>query len=135
MRQDDFEYKPTVKITIVGNHAPRIVNVDGAMRRRFNILPFTHPPAQADPTLQDALQAEWPGILSWAIVGCLDWQKHRLVRPSVVTDATETYFAEQDTFALWLEEDCELGRDYAETSEELWTSWSRFAAGTGEPPG
>src|SRR5215831_1669688 len=52
MRQNDFEYKPAAKITIIGNHVPRIVNVDAAMQRRFNILPFTHPPIQADPTLK-----------------------------------------------------------------------------------
>jgi putative DNA primase/helicase len=30
------------------------------------------------------------------IEGCLDWQKHRLVRPKVVLDATAQYFEEQD---------------------------------------
>lgn len=135
MRCDEFEYRPTFKLTIVGNHAPRIVNVDGAMRRRFNILPFNHPPALIDSGLKEALKAEWPGILSWALQGCLDWRKTRLVRPSVVHEATATYFSEQDTFALWLEEACELGRDNAETSDALWESWQRFATTAGEPAG
>jgi putative DNA primase/helicase len=105
------------------------------MRRRFNVLPFNHPPTEPDLTLKAALAAEWGGILSWAIVGCLDWQKNGLVRPGVVREATDAYFAEQDTFALWLEEECERGKGYVDTSERLWDSWSHFASRMGEDPG
>jgi P4 family phage/plasmid primase-like protien len=132
MRCDDFEFKPAFKLTIIGNHAPRLVNVDEAMRRRFNVLPFTHPPQRADASLKEALQAEWPGILSWAILGCLDWQKHGLTRPPVVVKATEAYFAEQDTFALWLEADCEIGKRFAETRSELSEAFRKFALEAGD---
>lgn len=135
MRQDDFEFKPAFKLTIVGNHAPRIVNVDDAMRRRFNVLPFTHPPDRADDTLKETLKAEWSGILSWSIAGGLDWQANGLVRPAVLVEATDAYFAEQDIFALWLEETCELGRGYADTSERLWESWQHYASHVGEEAG
>lgn len=132
MRCDDFEFKPAFKLTIIGNHAPRIVNVDEAMRRRFNVLPFTHPPQKADSSLKDALEAEWSGILSWAILGCLDWQRHGLVRPAIVIQATESYFAEQDTFALWLEASCELGRGLAATMADLSQSFRGFAFQAGD---
>ena len=132
MRCDDFEFKPQFKLTIIGNHAPRITNVDEAMRRRFNVLPFTHPPQRADSSLKDALQAEFPGILSWAIQGCLDWQQHGLVRPAVVVEATEAYFAQQDTFALWLEECCEVGNAFAATNSDLSHSFATFARQAGD---
>jgi putative DNA primase/helicase len=44
MRQDFFEYRPQFKLTIVGNHKPRLRNVDDAIRRRINIVPFEHKP-------------------------------------------------------------------------------------------
>jgi putative DNA primase/helicase len=132
MRCDDFEFKPAFKLTIIGNHAPRIVNVDEAMRRRFNVLPFTHPPQRADSSLKDALQAEWPAILSWAMLGCLDWQRQGLTRPAVVVQATEAYFADQDTFALWLDECCEVGKGFSATTANLSLSFRSFALRAGD---
>jgi putative DNA primase/helicase len=41
MRQDFFEFTPQFKLLIVGNHKPGLDTVDEAMRRRFNLLPFT----------------------------------------------------------------------------------------------
>jgi P4 family phage/plasmid primase-like protien len=132
MRCDDFEFKPGFKLTIIGNHAPRLVNVDEAMRRRFNVLPFTHPPKRADACLKDALQAEWPGILSWALQGCLDWLENGIVRPAAVVEATDAYFAEQDTFALWLEARCEVGSGYVDTMTNLSHSFRGFALAAGD---
>ena len=96
MRQDNFTFKPMFKLLIIGNNMPRLRNVDDAMRRRFNIAPFVHKPEQPDKRLEEKLKGEWPGILRWAINGCLDWQKNGLMRPASVTAATGKYFADQD---------------------------------------
>jgi putative DNA primase/helicase len=138
MRQDFFTYQPQFKLTIVGNHKPRIKNVDDAMRRRVNIVPFIRKPAVPDPKLEEKLVAEWPAILRWMIDGCLDWQKNRLVRPHSVTAETDHYFEDQDTFSQWLAECCdiELGNHYRMTpSTELFRSWAEYAKGAGIEPG
>jgi putative DNA primase/helicase len=62
MRQDFFEYKPQFKLTVIGNHKPVIRNVDDAMRRRINIIPF-YKPAVVDRELESKLIIEAPGIL------------------------------------------------------------------------
>jgi putative DNA primase/helicase len=41
MRQDFFEYAPQFKLIIAGNHRPGLRSVDEAIRRRFNLVPFT----------------------------------------------------------------------------------------------
>jgi len=41
MKQDFFEYVPQYKIVIVGNHKPGLRCVNEAIRRRFNLVPFT----------------------------------------------------------------------------------------------
>ena len=53
MRQDFFDFVPTFKLFIAGNHKPRLDNVDEAMRRRLLLVPFTVqiPPAERDPDL------------------------------------------------------------------------------------
>lgn len=138
MRQDFFTYRPQFKLMIVGNHAPVLNNVDEAMRRRFNIVPFTHKPKSPDHRLEEKLKAEWPGILRWMIEGCLDWQANGLVRPQSVVDATANYFSEQDMIGQWLADDCilEPGNDARwETSADLFRAWSAYAKAAGEDPG
>jgi putative DNA primase/helicase len=135
MRQDFFEYEPQYKLTISGNHKPRLNNVDDAMRRRINLIPFAHKPRSPDPALREKLKAEWPGILRWAIDGCLDWQKNRLTRPKAITEATNEYFSSQDVLAQWIDEECdaEPGNDWKRaTSAELFASWSAYAKRAGE---
>ena len=41
MRQDFFEFLPQFKLIIAGNHKPGLRSVDEAIRRRFNLIPFT----------------------------------------------------------------------------------------------
>ena len=69
------------------------------------------------------------------VLGCLDWQANGMVRPSVVNAATESYFADQDTFGQWLAEKCSTGLGKAETTEALFDSWQQYAWRVGEEPG
>jgi P4 family phage/plasmid primase-like protien len=61
-----FTYLPAFKLLMAGNHKPSLRSVDEAIRRRFNLIPFTVkiPPARRDPMLPEKLKAEWPGILA-----------------------------------------------------------------------
>jgi putative DNA primase/helicase len=135
MRRDNFTFVPTGKITISGNHAPALQNVDEAARRRFLIVPFHAQPRSPDPRLIERLEAEWPGILRWAIEGCLEWQRVGLAPPKAVQAATSAYFGDQDLFGQWLDECCEHGSDLGEATSPLFDSWRSFALGRGEPVG
>src|SRR5260370_19920523 len=86
-----------------GNYKPDLQNVDEALRRRFNIIPFTRKPEKPDKELEVKLRVERPGILRWMIDGCLDWLANGLVRPQSIITATNEYFEEQDLFIHWLE--------------------------------
>lgn len=135
MRQDDFSFKPQLKLVIVGNNKPAFSNVDGAIKRRFNVMPFNNKPATPDFGLKAALEAEFPGILSWAVQGCLDWQRHGLVRPAIMLETTADYFESQDIFAQWLADSCIVGPRETATTARLFESWSSFALSNGEAPG
>jgi putative DNA primase/helicase len=135
MRQDFFSFTPQFKLLIVGNHAPRLNNVDDALRRRFNIIPFTRKPQNPDRHLTDKIKDEFPNILRWMIDGCIDWQANGLVRPQMVVNATKDYFDEQDLFGQWIDDCCVTSKYTRASTKELYASWEAFNNDCGECAG
>lgn len=137
MRQDFFTYQPSFKLFIAGNHRPGLRGVDEAIRRRFNLIPFTVtiPPEERDDQLSAKLREEWSGILSWAIEGCLEWQRVGLAPPNAVTGATADYLDAEDSLAAWLtERTLRLPNGHTETGM-LYADWTSWAKTSGEDPG
>jgi putative DNA primase/helicase len=137
MRQDFFTYQPKFKLMIAGNHKPSLRSVNEAVRRRLQLIPFivTIPPGERDKNLFEKLKPEWPGILNWALQGCLEWQKIGLAPPAVVREASEAYFAEEDLLSAWIDECCTVGKGYSQSSGKLYRSWKRWAENAGEYSG
>lgn len=135
MRQDNFTFRPQFKLTIAGNHAPALRNVDEAMRRRFNIAPFVIKPANPDRQLEEKLVQEWPQILAWMIAGARQYLAGGLTRPAAIVEATNEYFAEQDVFGQWVEQRCILREGAFEASAKLYADWEAYAKANGEIPG
>jgi putative DNA primase/helicase len=68
MHKNPFTFIPTFKLTIIGNDMPKLSNVNEAMRRRFNVVPFTQarasrfgsePEAAPGVAGHTALDVEW----------------------------------------------------------------------------
>jgi len=139
MRKDFFSYQPSFKLLIVGNHMPRLQNVNDAMRRRFKVGPFVSKPATVDRDLEEKLIGlEGPEILRWFIDGCLDWQRNGLIAPPRVIKTTSEYFDDQDLFRQWLNEMCRLSADMANAFEPhayIYASWALYCEASGEKPG
>jgi putative DNA primase/helicase len=132
MRQDPFTFTPQFKITITGNHKPVLRNVDDAARRRFNIVPFLHKPAEPDRELEDKLRQEWPAILRWMIDGALSWRTDGMPKPKIVAEATDEYFAAQDAFGMWLAERCITAPNLQERPSALLNDYNAWAETNGE---
>src|SRR6516164_2637112 len=130
MRQDFFDFNPTFKLFIVGNHKPRLSSVDEAMRRRMLIVPFTVqiPKPERDLELKEKLWGERHAILRWCIDGCLEWQRIGLAPPNIVRATTEEYFADEDTVGQWIEDrtDPEAGPFAFTLSSVLFVSWKTW---------
>jgi len=106
---DPFEFTPTFKILLSTNHEPIIVGDDHAIWRRIHLIPFevTIPPEERDSELGKRLLDERPGILNWALDGCLQWQREGLQPPLEVTRATDEYREDMDIVGGWLDACCE----------------------------
>ena len=137
MRQDFFQFTPTFKLMIAGNHKPRLRSVDEAMRRRFHLIPFsvTIPKQDRDPDLAEKLKAEWPAILRWMVEGTMIWQKQGLCPPQAVLDATNQYLETEDSIATWIGDRCECNPSYQDSSASLFASWKAWAELNGEYAG
>jgi putative DNA primase/helicase len=134
MRQDFFEFVPQFKLVIGGNHKPGLRSVDEATSRRIHLIPFTVtiPAEQRDHELAEKLKDEWPGILSWMIEGCLEWQRGGLSPPEAVKAATAEYLSAEDAIAAWISDCCERAPSAFEATTHLYESFAAWAERSGE---
>lgn len=125
LRQEFFEFTPQFKIWMATNHKPVIRGTDKAIWRRIKLIPFVAKiqECEKDPELGGKLYRELPGILNWAIEGCLQWQKIGLLPPAIVVNATQQYQEEQDVLASFLEECCTLADGLSSSAKELYATY------------
>jgi putative DNA primase/helicase len=137
MRCDFFEFLPEFKLVIAGNHKPGLRSVDEAIRRRLHLVPFTVtiPEVDRDSRLSEKLRAEFPGILAWAIQGCLEWQRDGLKPPAAVRDATAEYLDAEDTIRRWIEECCLVKCGGWTPVGALFANWHTWCERAGEREG
>jgi putative DNA primase/helicase len=128
MKKDFFEFSTTQKIFLAANHKPVIRGTDLAVWRRIKLVPFTVTISdeEKDKYLSDKLKAELPGILAWAVRGCLEWQENGLGEPDEIRQATAAYQAEEDTLAAFLAECCQLHAELEWRASDLFAAYQRW---------
>ena len=131
---EPFEFKPELKLWIATNHKPRISGTDNGIWRRIRLVPFavTIPPENRDALLPEKLQAEAPGILAWAVRGCLDWRRDGLSTPAEVIEATNAYRSEQDVMAAFFSECCIMGNNMSASGSDLYDAYKEWASENNE---
>lgn len=129
-----FEFIPQFKIWLACNHKPVVRGTDLAIWRRIRLIPFniTIPEAERDKHLSEKLQAELPGILAWAVQGCLEWQRGGLKTPAEVKQATNEYQGDMDTIGAFLSECCILTPEVKAKASELYGAYKEWCEAGGE---
>jgi putative DNA primase/helicase len=86
-------FSPTGKLWLAFNHLPEVTDDSTGFWRRIRLIPFLQhfEGDTADKDLLSKLLSEASGILTWAVQGCLAWQRDKLSIPPTVREATETY--------------------------------------------
>jgi P4 family phage/plasmid primase-like protien len=134
MREDFWEFDPTHKLWVSGNHKPIVEGIDEGIWRRLHLVPFEKhiPEEQRDPKLVDKLRAELPGILAWAVLGCLAWQRDGLAVSTKVRDATAIYREESDRLGPFLQECCQVERGAVVSRSVIYQAYTAWSAAQGE---
>lgn len=129
-----FTFKPEFKIFLASNHKPVIRGNDTAIWERIHLLPFTAyiPPGERDKRLADKLKGEAPGILHWAVEGCLEWQEKGLQPPEIVRTATEEYRGEMDVLGDFIADCCTLQPNATVANTTLWAAYEEWGRENGE---
>jgi putative DNA primase/helicase len=126
--EHEVEFQPVHKIWLVGNHKPVITDTTLSIWRRVKLIPFivTIANREIDPDLPAKLESELPGILAWAVRGCLDWRRYGLNEPDTVTTATASYRHEQDMLGDFIEDCCILESTASISKADLKDEYERW---------
>lgn len=120
--QEYFTFEATFKIFLMTNHKPRLSD-DYATWRRVKLIPFNKTITNIDNNLNSKLREEFPGILRWAINGCLKWQSMGLGSAKEVDDATSQYREEEDVLGSFINENCVVGDHQSISSSILYAKY------------
>ena len=136
LNREHFEFPQTWKLLMDCNHKPVIRGTDSAIWNRIALIPFdvTIPDEEIDRELPAKLRAESPGILAWAVRGCLDWQANGLCVPEAVKDATAEYRGDMDVIGRYLSECCVTLPNASARAQVLYMNYTKWCADSGETP-
>jgi putative DNA primase/helicase len=136
MRQDYFEFTPAFKLWLVANDRPRVRGTDTALWRRVRVIPFDVeiPEAECDGTLPEKLKAEWPGILAWAVRGCLRWQAKGLAEPLVAQKASHRWYKAADHLKRFVTEMLISEPGHSVAASSMFEHYTQWCNRNGEQP-
>jgi len=132
--REPFNFVPKYKLLLFGNSKPVIAGTDLGIWDRVRLIPFDRifSDDEMDKHLDDKLAAELPGILNWAIRGCLAYQRQGLGElPAHAAEATTVYHDEEDIIGAFLNEQCRLDNAASCAVSDLYTAYRMWCIESG----
>ncbi|MFH5885320.1 phage/plasmid primase, P4 family [Halalkalibaculum sp. DA3122] len=135
LRQEYFDFEPTHKLWVYGNHKPLITGTDEGIWRRMRLIKFdvTIPKGQVDKNLKYKLLKELPGIFNWAVQGFQQWRQNgmSLEVPDSVKQETLSYRNEMDQLNKFIEETCRVKADVSCSNKQLRKRYAEWCSDYG----
>ena len=135
--KDPFSFTPTHTLVLYTNHLPKVRATDDGIWRRLIVIPFdakiegkSDVKNYADYLYQNAGEA----VLAWIVEGArkviaLDYT---FPVPECVQKAIDEYRARNNWFSHFLEDRCEIGEGYRESSAALYQAYRDYCVKTNE---
>jgi putative DNA primase/helicase len=132
--QPPFDFRPYCTCWFGTNHMPQTRDFSDAIYRRAIILTFNHKfeGSACDPNLSNKLLSELPGIFNMAldaIAGVI--ARKSFTDPPSSIEAKKNWRMESDQVAQFLEECCELYKDYESSSHDIYARYQQWAKEAG----
>ena len=130
-----FSFQPVAKFVLAVNHKPVVRDDSKGFWRRIRLVPFQQcfdGPGRDD-QLERRLLEEGPGVLRWAVEGCLAWQAEGLGDPAAIREATAEYQDESDPLADFLGTCVETDPDGQARAGELYAAYVKLTDRQGVP--
>ena len=135
--KDPFSFTPCHTLVLYTNHLPRVSASDDGIWRRLIVIPFD---AKIEGSDDKKNYAEYlyanagESILAWVIEGAkkvieLDY---RIPVPECVQKAIDEYRAQNDWFGHFIEDKCDVGDGYRESSSALYQAYRNYCVDTNE---
>ena len=110
-----------------------IRGTDPAIWSRIKLIPFDVSfEGHEDKDLKGTLTGELAGILTWAVEGCLQFQRDGLAFPKSVKEAAAEYRQESDPVGRFIEERCVVVEYAQARARNLYMAYKAWADDTGE---
>lgn len=134
-----YNFEPTHKLWMVGNHKPQITGSDLGIWRRIHLVPWgvTIPEDERRPRheILAGFRRELPGILAWALAGYQEMlDMGGLCPPRQVVDAVKEYRSDSDQFALFFGDRCERVMNESTGLREMLHAYLAWCEDEGEDP-
>ncbi len=133
--ENQTTFTTQAKIFMPCNAKPRLNDDDEGAWRRIALIEF--PSAflgdERDRSLREALMREAPGILAWAVRGCLEWQRDGLRVPDACRQAVTQYRHEENYVAQFVDDRVERGVGQI-TSARMYDAYREWTQGEGVQP-
>ena len=135
--KDPFSFTPCHTLVLYTNHLPKVSASDDGIWRRLIVIPFD---AKIEGSSDIKNYGEYlyqnagESILAWIIDGAkkviaLDY---KIPVPECVQKAIAEYRAQNDWFGHFLEDKCELGASFRESSSALYQAYRNYCIDTNE---
>ncbi len=98
------------------------------------MIPFdvTIPEPERDRHLLKKLKEELPGIMAWAVQGCLEWIKNGIGEPEEVKAATQEYRNEMDVLSQFISDCCVEKASFKALAKDLYQAYTGWCDSNGE---
>ncbi|EFK11241.1 phage/plasmid primase, P4 family, C-terminal domain protein [delta proteobacterium NaphS2] len=130
------KFRPTHTLFLMTNSKPGAPANDFAFWSRVNLIPYeisfvdrqpkTPNERRIDKHIPEKLTSEYPGILTWLVRGCLQWQKMGLCPPEKVLAATEQYRRDEDFLQDFIDEYCFVDPSETESAADLYDAFKGY---------
>ena len=134
LHKEFFTFEPTHKLWLATNSKPEVRDTTDGIWRRMRLIPFERQfeASECDPNLKRALRSELPGILRWAVEGCMEWQRlGGLPYPDKVRAAVTQYREEQDILGGFIRDRITVDPEAITRGPDLYLEYKSWAERNG----